>query len=73
MTRHELAQLLRLAIKLDIESGCNPLAYFSLSTLAFIIHPPTPAEVLEEGCQLADFEAEAWDRFLASISKLNPS
>jgi hypothetical protein len=52
MSRYDLAQLLRLVIRLEVQSGRNPFTYFSLSTLAFIIHPPTLAEALEEDRRL---------------------
>jgi hypothetical protein len=71
MSRYDLAQLLRLAIRLEIEAGCPAAAYLSLSDLARIIHPPIPtlAEAREAARQLAGPEAEIVHGFLASLER----
>jgi len=71
MSRYDLAQLLRLAIRLEIESGCPAAAYLSLSELARVIHPPIPtlAEAREAARQLAGPEAEIVHGFLASLER----
>jgi hypothetical protein len=65
MSRYDLAQLLRLAIRLEIESGC------SLQEIAHNIHPPIPtlAEAREAARQLAGPEAEIVHGFLASLER----
>jgi hypothetical protein len=65
MSRYDLAQLLRLAIRSASDTGCT------LQELAHNIHPPTPtlAEAREAARQLAGPEAEIVHGFLASLER----
>jgi hypothetical protein len=65
MSRHDLAQLLRLAIRLNREAG----TLYELAELADNIHPPIPtlSEAREAARQLAGSSAEVVHAFLASL------
>ena len=65
MSRYDLAQLLRLAIRLATEAGC------AVSDLAHNLYPPIPtlAEAREAARQLAGPEAEIVHGFLASLER----
>lgn len=64
MSRHDLAQLLRLAIRLTSDGAPG-----GLSELANNIHPPAPtlSEAREAARQLAGPAAEVVHAFLASL------
>jgi hypothetical protein len=69
MSRHDLAQLLRLAIQLHRKRGGFGIAWYDLSGIAHNIHPSTPtlAEAREAARQLAGPSAEVVHAFLASL------
>jgi hypothetical protein len=69
MSRHDLAQLLRLAIRLNREAGSTAGTLYELSELADNIHPPIPtlSEAREAARQLAGPSAEVVHAFLASL------
>jgi hypothetical protein len=70
MSRHDLAQLLRLAMRLIRDSiPCGVPCLYDLSDLADNLHPPAPTlfEAREAARQLAGPSAEVVHAFLASL------
>jgi hypothetical protein len=68
MSRHDLAQLLRLAIRLT-HDGAPGGTLYDLASLADNVHPPIPtlSEAREAARQLAGPSAEVVHAFLASL------
>jgi hypothetical protein len=68
MSRHDLAQLLRLAIRLMHEMP-GPRTDLALSAIADNLHPPIPtlSEAREAARQLAGPSAEVVHAFLGSL------
>jgi len=68
MSRHDLAQLLRLAIRLIPDSAPGGGTLYDLWNLADNLHPiPTLSEAREAARQLAGPSAEVVHAFLASL------